>query len=150
VLRIRLRRTGAKKQPRYRVVVAESSAPRDGAYVEIIGHYNPQTDPSTISLDLEKTRAWLSKGATASDRVVKLIARAERDAEAGPAVAVAEPPTAAPLAATQSAPVAGEEAAEPVAEATESAATASEATGEASEAGTEADEADKPDESDEA
>ncbi|MCC7103751.1 MAG: 30S ribosomal protein S16 [Chloroflexi bacterium] len=112
MLRIRLRRTGAKKQPRYRVVVAESSAPRDGAYVEIIGHYNPQTDPSTISLDLGKTREWLSKGATASDRVVRLIAHAERDAAARLAVALAEPPAAASLAATQAAPVAGEEIAE--------------------------------------
>lgn len=112
MLKIRLRRTGAKKQPRYRVVVAESSAPRDGAYVEVIGHYNPQTDPSTVRIDLDKARDWLSKGAQPSDRVVKLLRRAEQDAtEASARLAVTAPTARAPRAEVEraaAAPVAGE------------------------------------------
>ena len=92
MLRIRLRRTGAKKQPRYRVVVAESRAPRDGAYVEVLGWYNPQADPSQIVLNTEKARAWIARGAQPSDRVVDLLKRAEADqagADAAPDAAVA-------------------------------------------------------------
>jgi small subunit ribosomal protein S16 len=75
LLRIRLRRVGKKKQPAYRLVVADSKAPRDGAFVEIIGHYNPLTEPATIVIDEEKARSWLSKGAQPSDAVAKLLAR---------------------------------------------------------------------------
>ena len=75
MLRIRLRRVGKKKQPAYRLVVADSKAPRDGAFVEIIGHYNPLTEPATIVIDEEKARSWLSKGAQPSDAVAKLLAR---------------------------------------------------------------------------
>jgi small subunit ribosomal protein S16 len=74
VLRIRLRRVGKKKQPNYRVVIADSRAPRDGAFVETIGTYNPLTDPATLTLDEERARHWLSKGAVPSERVVKLLA----------------------------------------------------------------------------
>jgi small subunit ribosomal protein S16 len=74
VLRIRLRRVGKKKQPQYRLVVADSRAPRDGDFVETIGTYNPRTDPATIELDEDRARAWLSKGARPSDRVVKILA----------------------------------------------------------------------------
>lgn len=74
MLKIRLRRVGAKKQPAYRVVVAEASAPRDGRFVEIIGHYNPLTHPSTIVIDAEKARKWLRNGAQPTDRVAKLLA----------------------------------------------------------------------------
>jgi len=75
LLRIRLRRVGKKKQPAYRLVVADSKAPRDGAFVEIIGHYNPLTEPATLVIDEEKARSWLSKGAQPSDAVAKLLAR---------------------------------------------------------------------------
>lgn len=72
-LRIRLRRMGKKKQPSYRVVVADQRSPRDGAFVEAVGFYNPLTDPSTIDIDEEKALAWLSKGAQPSDQVRALL-----------------------------------------------------------------------------
>jgi small subunit ribosomal protein S16 len=71
--KIRLARVGSKKNPIYRVVVADSRSPRDGRFIEIVGRYNPQTDPSTIVLDEEKIRGWLSKGAQPSDPVRRLI-----------------------------------------------------------------------------
>ena len=74
MLRIRLRRVGKKKQPSYRLVVADSRAPRDGAFIETIGTYNPLTEPATITVDDEKARAWLAKGAVASDRVARILA----------------------------------------------------------------------------
>lgn len=74
MLRIRLRRTGKKKQPSYRIVVADSRAPRDGAFIETIGIYNPLTDPATVTLDEEKVRAWLAKGAVPSERTQRLLA----------------------------------------------------------------------------
>jgi small subunit ribosomal protein S16 len=75
MLRIRLRRTGKKKQPSYRVVVADSRAPRDGDFVETIGLYDPLTDPPTIRIDGDKARNWISKGAQPSETVVKLMRR---------------------------------------------------------------------------
>ena len=63
-VRMRLTRVGSKKNPIYRVVVADSRSPRDGKIIEIVGRYNPQTDPSTIDFDEEKVKEWLSKGAT--------------------------------------------------------------------------------------
>ena len=71
--RIRLARVGSKKNPVYRVVVADSRSPRDGRFIEIIGRYNPQTDPSMIELDEAKVKDWLEKGAQPSDAVSKLI-----------------------------------------------------------------------------
>jgi len=68
---------GAKKKPFYRIVVADSRAPRDGRFIEEIGYYNPTTDPSTIKIDTEKARDWLSKGAQPSDTVKALFAKAE-------------------------------------------------------------------------
>jgi small subunit ribosomal protein S16 len=76
VLRIRLRRTGAKKQPRYRFVVAESRAPRDGAFVEVLGWYNPQADPAQVVVNTEKARAWIARGAQPSERVAYLLKKA--------------------------------------------------------------------------
>ena len=73
MLRIRLRRTGKKKQPSYRVVVADQRAPRDGAFVEVIGHYNPRTDPSTLVLDEERVKHWLARGAQPSETVHRLL-----------------------------------------------------------------------------
>jgi small subunit ribosomal protein S16 len=71
--RIRLARVGSKKNPIYRVVVADSRAPRDGRFIEIVGRYNPQTQPSTIDLDGDKIRDWISKGAQPSDSVRRLL-----------------------------------------------------------------------------
>lgn len=68
-------RTGKKGQPSYRVVVADQRAPRDGSYVEIIGRYNPLTEPSTIDIDDEKALNWLAKGAQPSESVVALLKR---------------------------------------------------------------------------
>jgi small subunit ribosomal protein S16 len=72
-VRIRLTRVGSKKNPIYRVVVADQRSPRDGRFIEIVGRYNPQTDPSTIELDEEKVKAWLDKGAQPSDAVARLL-----------------------------------------------------------------------------
>ena len=71
--RIRLARVGSKKNPIYRVVVADSRSPRDGRFIEIVGRYNPQTQPSTIDLDAEKITDWISKGATPSESVKRLM-----------------------------------------------------------------------------
>jgi small subunit ribosomal protein S16 len=71
--RIRLARVGSKKNPIYRVVVADGRSPRDGRFIEIVGRYNPQTDPSTIDLDADKIQDWISKGAQPSDRVKRLM-----------------------------------------------------------------------------
>lgn len=71
--RIRLARVGSKKNPIYRVVVADSRAPRDGRFIEIVGRYNPQTEPSVIEIDEAKVRNWLAKGAQPSDPVRKLL-----------------------------------------------------------------------------
>ena len=73
MLKIRLRRTGARHQPSYRVVVADSRAARDGAFVDHLGHYNPRTDPPTIVIDEEKARKWISQGAQPSDSVRQLL-----------------------------------------------------------------------------
>lgn len=72
MVKIRLRRIGAKGQPYYRVVVADSRAPRDGRFIEAIGHYNPRTEPSTIVLDEERVYHWLGAGAQPSDSVREL------------------------------------------------------------------------------
>lgn len=71
--RIRLARVGSKKNPIYRVVVADARSPRDGKFIEIVGQYNPQTDPSTINLDEERVRDWIGKGAQPSDSVRRLL-----------------------------------------------------------------------------
>ena len=75
---IRLRREGTSKRPRYRVVVADSRAPRDGRFIEVIGHYNPITQPPTVKIDAEKAKTWISKGAQPSNTVKKLIAVAAK------------------------------------------------------------------------
>ncbi|HKU82252.1 MAG TPA: 30S ribosomal protein S16 [Candidatus Tumulicola sp.] len=74
MVKIRLRRMGAKKQPTYRFVVADARAPRDGRFIEILGHYNPRTEPRTIEVDADKAKAWLSKGAQPSVTVRRLFA----------------------------------------------------------------------------
>ena len=72
-VRMRLARVGSKKNPIYRVVVADSRSPRDGRFIEIVGRYNPQTDPSTIDLDEAKVKDWLAKGAQPTEAVAKLL-----------------------------------------------------------------------------
>ncbi len=76
MLRIRLRRVGAKKQPSYRLVVADINAPRDGAFVEVIGHYNPMTEPATISINEEKALHWLRQGAQPTQTTTRLLEKA--------------------------------------------------------------------------
>ena len=71
--KIRLARVGSKKNPIYRVVVADSRSPRDGRFIEIVGRYNPQTDPSTIVLDQDKIDDWIAKGAQPTDAVKRLL-----------------------------------------------------------------------------
>src|SRR5947207_3356879 len=73
MLRMRLRRVGAKKQPRYRVVIARARSPRDGAFVENIGYYDPLTEPATVRIDRDKALSWISKGAQPSDTVQRLL-----------------------------------------------------------------------------
>jgi len=84
-VKIRLARAGAKKAPFYRVVAADSRAPRDGRFIEILGRYNPRTDPSTIELNVEKIDAWIAKGAQLSETVEKLLAIAKNPEAAAPA-----------------------------------------------------------------
>jgi small subunit ribosomal protein S16 len=72
-VRMRLTRIGGRKDPVWRVVVADQRSPRDGRIIETVGHYNAQTDPSSIRIDEEKVRGWLAKGAQPSDQVRKLL-----------------------------------------------------------------------------
>ena len=75
MLKIRLSRVGKKKQPTYRVVVADARAARDGAVVDVLGHYNPRTDPTTFVVDAARARDWLHKGAQPTERVSRLFAK---------------------------------------------------------------------------
>jgi small subunit ribosomal protein S16 len=70
---MRLTRVGGKKDPQWRVVVADRRSPRDGRFIEVVGRYNPQTEPSTIVLDEDRVRFWLERGAQPSDTVKKLL-----------------------------------------------------------------------------
>ncbi|HWV85021.1 MAG TPA: 30S ribosomal protein S16 [Capillimicrobium sp.] len=72
-VRLRLTRIGGKKDPVWRVVVADQRSPRDGRVIETVGHYNAQTDPSTITLDEERIKAWLERGAQPTETVRKLL-----------------------------------------------------------------------------
>ena len=75
VVRIRLLRTGKRKQPNYRVVVSDKRSPRNGRFIEILGQYNPLTEPSVIKIDEERALHWLAKGAQPSDSVTALLKR---------------------------------------------------------------------------
>ncbi len=77
-VRIRLRRTGTTKKPAYRVVVADSRAARDGRFIEVIGHYNPLTNPPTIKISTDKASEWIKKGAQPSNTVKHLLAQAAK------------------------------------------------------------------------
>ncbi|HEV7179599.1 MAG TPA: 30S ribosomal protein S16 [Candidatus Baltobacteraceae bacterium] len=74
MVKIRLRRMGAKKQPTYRFVVADSRSPRDGRFIEILGHYNPRTEPKTLEVNADKAKEWLAKGAQPTETVKRLFA----------------------------------------------------------------------------
>jgi len=86
MLRIRLRRVGKRGAPSYRIVVAEASAPRDGAYIEWIGHYDPKIDPPAITLKLDRAEEWIRKGAQPSEAVQHMIDK-QRAAASAPTVA---------------------------------------------------------------
>jgi len=79
VVSIRLRRTGTNKRPTYRVVVADSRAPRDGRFLEILGDYNPLTEPPTVKIDRAKVQAWIAKGAQPSTTVRRLLANVKAE-----------------------------------------------------------------------
>ncbi len=72
-VRLRLTRVGGRKDPKWRVVVADQRSPRDGRVIETIGHYDAQTSPSTIVIDEERARSWLARGAQPSEAVAKLL-----------------------------------------------------------------------------
>ena len=76
MVKIRLRRTGSKKRPSYRLVVADARAPRDGAFINIIGYYNPLTDPETVVIDEEKALNWLRQGAQPTATAARLLSKA--------------------------------------------------------------------------
>ena len=75
MVKIRLKRMGAKHRPMYRIVVADSQAPRGGAYIEVIGNFNPLNDPETINIDEGKALAWLEKGAQPTETAYRLLAK---------------------------------------------------------------------------
>ncbi len=135
-VKVRLTRVGSKKNPIWRVVVADGRSPRDGRSIETIGHYNPQTQPSRIVIDRERLQHWLDRGAQPSNTVRKLM-RAENTgfempdapAPAAAAPAKAETPAEAPAAATEEVvtePDAPAEDAAPAAEASDESATVDE------------------------
>ena len=74
--RIRLRRMGRKKLPFYRIVVTDKAAPRDGRFIEVLGTYDPRAEGEQVTLDAEKAKSWLAKGATPSDTVASLLRKA--------------------------------------------------------------------------
>ncbi len=90
MLRMRLRRVGAKNQPSFRIVVADSRAARDGAFVDYLGHYNPRTEPPTVVIDEEKARKWLSVGAKPSEAVQRIIDKMGEPQEAATAEATSD------------------------------------------------------------
>ena len=75
MVKIRLRRVGSKKKPSYRLVVADSRSPRDGAFIAIIGHYDPMTDPETIVINEELALSWLKQGAQPTETAARLLAK---------------------------------------------------------------------------
>jgi small subunit ribosomal protein S16 len=126
MLKIRLRRMGAIRQPHYRIVVADARAPRDGAFIETLGHYNPLTNPATIQVDVAKYEEWKKKGAQPTDAVASLVKQFNRTA-----TAAAKTEAAAPTADKRTRTASGKRstpAAAPVAEAAAEAAPAAEAT----------------------
>lgn len=91
-VRIRLTRVGATKRPAYRVIAIDKRRSRDGRALEILGFYDPLTEPATVQLDTEKINRWIGQGAQPSDTVMKLMRQAEREASAAKAGTEAEKP----------------------------------------------------------
>jgi len=75
VVKLRLRRMGAKKRPSYRIVAADSRSPRDGAFIESVGYYDPITDPATVNVNVDRARHWISVGAQPTDTVRSILKR---------------------------------------------------------------------------
>jgi len=99
MLSIRMRRTGSKKRPFYRVVLAEARAPREGKFLEVLGFYNPRTRPATVEIDKDRLTHWISQGARPSDSVRTLLKRhltKDRGAVVEPVTAEPTAPAAAP------------------------------------------------------
>ncbi len=97
MLSIRMRRTGSKKRPFYRVVVTEARSPREGSFIEVLGCYNPRRRPSVVELDKARVEHWIKQGARPSDSVRTLLARhltRDRGATAAPVTAEPTAPTA--------------------------------------------------------
>jgi small subunit ribosomal protein S16 len=86
VVRIRLRRMGAKKSPYYRIVVTDKRSPRDGRFIEAIGTYDPNTKPETVTLEMERAAHWLANGAQASEGAIRILQRAKLIDEKGKAI----------------------------------------------------------------
>jgi small subunit ribosomal protein S16 len=91
VVRIRLRRMGAKKKPFYRIVIAHKDSPRDGRFIEIVGTYDPRTQPETVELKTDRVNHWLSTGAQPSDSVGRILRKLNVVDAEGKAVAAGEP-----------------------------------------------------------
>jgi small subunit ribosomal protein S16 len=91
MVRIRLQRVGAKRQPSYRVVVADQRSPRDGRFLEIIGHYNPRTEPETVEIKADRALFWLQRGAQPSDAVARMLQKANISAQPAEGNAASEP-----------------------------------------------------------
>jgi len=91
VVRIRLRRMGAKKKPFYRIVVADQLSPRDGRFIEFVGTYDPRVDPPAINVDVERVTHWIKTGAQPSDSVAQLFRRLGLLDENGKLVAQEQP-----------------------------------------------------------
>ena len=110
MVRIRLMRVGKRKQPSYRVVVADARSPRDGRIIEAIGHYHPRQEPSLVVLDTDRAQYWIDRGAQPSDQVRKLISIASSQGETAPedTAAPAKKKTPAKVKATPAASVAEE------------------------------------------
>lgn len=95
MVRIRLRRMGAKKKPFYRIVIAHKESPRDGRFIEVIGTYDPLTEPETVKVDAERVAHWLSVGAQPSDSVARMLRKLNLIDEDGKAVVQPEGEAAA-------------------------------------------------------
>ena len=112
-VRIRLRRIGKKKQPQYRLIVADSAAPRDGRFIELIGRYNPRLDPPLISVDEERALSWLRQGAQPSDTAKSMLVKTgvweKFSGEPAPTPAPAPAPQAVADVSTESPEVADQE-----------------------------------------
>lgn len=96
MIKLRLRRMGAKRQPSYRIVAADSRSPRDGRFIEILGIYDPKTEPATVRIDAERAKYWLDNGAQPTDTVRSLLVRTGVLPGSTPAADAGQAPEAEP------------------------------------------------------